>query len=277
MMTGAVVEWRSVEVDRGRLDVLELGTDGGVPVLLIGTALTSDELVPVGRQLAAETGRRVLAVRRRGYGSSGPMHAPGSVAADAADCVALMDALGVERAAVVGVSYSAAVALQLASSWPARVERVAAIEPPPLQAASAAEFRGSCADLVAEHKEHGAERAADRFLSRLVDPNWRLDLERIVPGTASRVETDAEAFYTADLPALLTWDFGPAHAALVRAPVLLVSGEASEPWFEEEIETIRAWFPTASVVGVPLADHSMAFTHPGVIAAVLADFMHEAT
>ncbi|WP_062287397.1 alpha/beta fold hydrolase [Demequina phytophila] len=279
--------WRSIDVGGTGLDVWEAGVaapgaappgapaSGEDPVVVVGTALTADELLPVARRLAAEPGRRIVAYRRRGYGSGGTTTGAGSIRLDAADLVALLDALGIARATLIGVSYSAAVVLQAAADRPDRAARVAAIEPPPIQARSAAAFRVACTRLAGEFDALGGRRTADRFLSRLMDPHWRLDLERLLPGSVAQVEEDASTFFLADIPALLAWEYSARDAARVTAPVLLVSGTASAHWFADEIEAIRGWFRNVAHVSVANADHSMALTHPDTIAQILEMFLNE--
>ncbi|WP_062529070.1 alpha/beta fold hydrolase [Demequina rhizosphaerae] len=268
--------WRAIDVGGAQLDLWETGPQTDKPpVVLIGTALTADELLPVARLLATELGRGIMSYRRRGYGTAGSVAGAGSMRLDAGDLIALLDELEIPRAVLVGVSYSGAVALQAAADHPDRVERVVAIEPPPVQSASSNAFRVANTRLVSEYEHLGAARAADRFLSRLMDPHWRLDVERLLPGAVAQVEADAETFFAADIPALLSWDFGEADAARVTAPVLLVSGTASAHWFEEEIEAIRAWFPHVSHVSLANADHSMALTHPTEVATAIAGFIRD--
>jgi pimeloyl-ACP methyl ester carboxylesterase len=58
------------------------------------------------------------------------------------DCQQLLTALDIESAHVVGVSYSAAVALQLAATTPSCVHTLTLIEPPPLHVPSANQGSG---------------------------------------------------------------------------------------------------------------------------------------
>lgn len=109
----------------------------GEPVVVIQTALTADELRPLAQQIALSGGYQVIHYHRRGYAGKRPLLRPGSVAADAADCRALMEALNVEPAHVVGVSYSAAIALTLASTAPETVRTLTVMEPPPVGVPSA--------------------------------------------------------------------------------------------------------------------------------------------
>src|SRR3712207_5369738 len=83
---------------------------------LVPTALAADELLPLAERLRDRF--RVVHYHRRGYAGSSPATPPGSIAQDAADCARLLAALGFERVHALGVSYSAAVAIQMAVDHP---------------------------------------------------------------------------------------------------------------------------------------------------------------
>ena len=74
-------------------------------------------------------GIATLSYRRRLLPSDGDRYRPLTVAEDAAVCARLMDHVGWPTAHVVGHSYGALVALQLAIDAPARVRSVALLEP----------------------------------------------------------------------------------------------------------------------------------------------------
>ncbi len=98
----------------------EYGDPAGTPlVLLHGTP--GGRLSAAPRSSAfAELGLRVLATDRAGYGGSDPQ--PGrTVLTQAADVVAVLDAVGVDRALVVGGSGGGAHALGVAHAAPDRV------------------------------------------------------------------------------------------------------------------------------------------------------------
>jgi pimeloyl-ACP methyl ester carboxylesterase len=103
---------RSVALDQTELEVDVRGS--GEPVVLIQTALVADELLPLAMQPPLRDEYQLIVYHRRGYAGSGPVEGPGSIERDATDCHDLLATLRIERAHVVGVSYSAAVALQMA-------------------------------------------------------------------------------------------------------------------------------------------------------------------
>lgn len=71
---------------------------------------------------------RILAVDLRGHGRS-TWHPPWGIEQHVADAVAILDAAGLPRAAVLGHSFGATIALHLARSAPDRVERLALLDP----------------------------------------------------------------------------------------------------------------------------------------------------
>jgi pimeloyl-ACP methyl ester carboxylesterase len=95
----------------------------GEPVLFVhGLGYDRRGWGPLPDLLAAEF--RVLLFDNRGVGESDVPEGPYSVAEMAADGVAVLDAAGVERAHVLGVSLGGFIAQELALSYPGRVERL---------------------------------------------------------------------------------------------------------------------------------------------------------
>jgi pimeloyl-ACP methyl ester carboxylesterase len=265
------VELRRVAVSDAVLEVELRGS--GEPVVLIQTALTADEFRPLSGQLERRGGYQLILYHRRGYAGSSPVLGPGSIVRDALDCQGLLTALGVERAHVVGVSYSAAVALQLAVTAPACVHTVTLIEPPPVHTSARDEFIAANDELRDDYRRHGAAAALDRFLTRVIGQDWRSDLERHIPGGVAQSEHDADTFFGTDLPALFDWRFGPGDASRIGQPVLYVGGSDSGPWFAEVRRLILTWLPQAEDQQVAGADHSLAMTHATQIAASLHNFL----
>jgi 2-hydroxy-6-oxonona-2,4-dienedioate hydrolase len=110
----------------GPIEVQQAGE--GVPLLMIhGSGGGHDQGMAWARPLRAH-GVRVIAVSRFGYLRT-PRPADFSPEAQADAHACLLDALGVPRAAVVGMSAGAASALQLAVRHPARVRALVLIVP----------------------------------------------------------------------------------------------------------------------------------------------------
>jgi pimeloyl-ACP methyl ester carboxylesterase len=262
---------RRVGVHDAQLEVFDWGQ--GEPVVFVQTALTADDLLPLASQPALEGDYRKLVYHRRGYAGSSPMTGPGSIEADAADACALLAASGIERAHIVSVSYSGAIALQLAADAPECTHSLILIEPPPVHTSRGPQFRKANEGLLRTRREHGVAAALEEFLTLLVGPNWREVVERDLPGAVAQIERDAATFFDSDLPALLDWRFGPADANRIHCPTLYVGGTDSGPWFAEVRELMLSWLPHAESAVIGGADHSLVLTHAAEVADVLSSFL----
>lgn len=260
----------SARVPGSSLHVIDRGS--GDPVLFVQTALTVDELEPIARDPALTTYRRIH-YHRRGYGESGSVTGPGSIRRDAADAAAVLRVLRSGPAHVVGLSFSGAIALQLAVDAPALVHTLTLIEPPPVHTSSASDFRAANEEFLRIRREEGPLAALDRFLTMLVGPDWpRLSDERL-PGSSAQMRRDATTFFDTDIPALLDWEHHAPDVSRIACPILYVGGTESGPWFAEVGRLMRAWFPHADDVAVDGADHSLAVTHAPEVARALAAFL----
>jgi len=258
-------------VEGARLEVSDWGS--GEPVVFIQTALTADELLPVAREPVLAHGFRKILYHRRGYAGSSPADGPGSIVREAIDAAALLAAMAIERAHVVGVSYSAAIALQLAADVPQAVHTLTVAEPPPVHISRGPEFRASNEQLVRTRREQGVDAALEEFLTLLVGPGWREVVDADLPGAVAQIERDAATFFDTDLPALLDWRFGPDQARQIRCPVLYLGGSDSGAWFAEVRELVLRWLPHAENVVIDGAGHSLEITHPSEVADALATFL----
>jgi pimeloyl-ACP methyl ester carboxylesterase len=263
---------RRVAVDGVDLEVEVRGS--GEPVLLVQAALVADEFLPLASQPALRDHYRVIRYHRRGYARSSTVQGPGSIQRDAVDGLGLLAALGVARAHVVGFSYSGAVALQMAADSPTWVHSLVLLEPPPVHVPSAAQFFAANAQLMQDyHHARGPVAALDRFLTRVIGPDWRAAIERALPGAPEQMEQDIGTFFDTDMPALLPWRFGAEDARRITQAVLHIGGSESGQLFAEVRDLMLAWLPQAEDVVLAGADHSLALTHPGEVAAALVAFL----
>ena len=106
------------DTDFGQLHYVSMG-EGPVLLLLHQTPRSHDEFRELQPLLAQ--GRRVIAMDMLGFGMSAPLPAPQRIEQFAAGAFALLDALGVSSADVLGHHTGAVVALEMAASTPDRV------------------------------------------------------------------------------------------------------------------------------------------------------------
>ncbi len=122
------LRFSQVATAAGELSIDEAGS--GPPVLMIhGLGATKVSLLPTVAALAA-SGYRAIAVDLPGFGDSvKPIRAPYDAPYLARAVVALLDALGLERAALVGNSLGGRVALEVGLSFSDRVTALGLLAP----------------------------------------------------------------------------------------------------------------------------------------------------
>ncbi|MEA2154664.1 MAG: hypothetical protein QOE11_804 [Solirubrobacteraceae bacterium] len=111
---------------------LAVSDDGEGPAIVLLHGLSaSRRYVVMGSQALQRAGHRVVAYDARGHGASSPAPAPHLYGYEelAADLLAVLDELGIERAVLAGVSMGAHTILRLALHRPERVGALAVITP----------------------------------------------------------------------------------------------------------------------------------------------------
>jgi 3-oxoadipate enol-lactonase len=103
----------------------------GPAVVLLHGLTASRRYVVMGSSALQRGGHRVVSYDARGHGPSSPAPAPDdySYAELSGDLTVVLDALGLDRAVVAGVSMGAHTALRLALDLPERVAAIVAITP----------------------------------------------------------------------------------------------------------------------------------------------------
>jgi pimeloyl-ACP methyl ester carboxylesterase len=102
----------------------ELRGDGPSLVFIGGLGADLTLFAPMTRQLAQHF--RVLTFDNRGAGRTDQPDAPYSIPMMAGDTLRLMDALGIDRAHILGVSMGGRIAIEIAGRHPERVDRLPA-------------------------------------------------------------------------------------------------------------------------------------------------------
>jgi pimeloyl-ACP methyl ester carboxylesterase len=118
-----------VEVNGVNLAVTAAGPEDGRPVLLLHGFPDSAYIWRAEIAALADAGYRAIAVDQRGFGQSDAPEDVDSYALPliAMDALGVLDALGIERAAVVGHDWGASVAWLVATLAPDRVEKLCAV------------------------------------------------------------------------------------------------------------------------------------------------------
>jgi pimeloyl-ACP methyl ester carboxylesterase len=273
---------RPVAVAPGiELAVTELGS--GPPVILVhGLPSSAADWGQVPEQLAA-LGDHVVVYDRAGFGfSSRPADTPGSytLASSARDLRGLLDALGIQRAALVGWSYGGGVVQVLAQQAPERV--------------SALVLLGSVGPYYVESKD---EPIAFRLvasplglpllrwvsaippLSRAMTHQALVDAfsdgSRIPPGWEARTTAMLAMPGTLRSYVLETqrMDVTALHPDELHVPTLVLQGDADRLVSKAVAQDLARRIPGAKLTLVPGGSHMLPATHPDLVARDIYDFV----
>ncbi|MCU0759656.1 MAG: alpha/beta hydrolase [Steroidobacteraceae bacterium] len=128
----------------GQVHFHEAGSADGVPLVLLHQApVSARQFEPVYPRLAAR-GIRAIGIDMPGFGFSDPTPFVPGVEDYAKAIPAVLDALGIERAHILGHHTGALVATEVALQFPGRIERLVLNGPLPLQDAERAQWLEFC-------------------------------------------------------------------------------------------------------------------------------------
>lgn len=265
-------------VEGGQLEYEVRGE--GESVLLIHGGVIAASYVPVMREPALAR-FRLIRYHRRGYAGSTKFE-PGasfSIGQQAADAVALLRHLGIERAHIVGHSYGGVIALQLALDSPRVVHSLTLLEPAVGRyVPSGLEFgKQTMEPAVARYRAGDHAGALDLFMRNAVAANWKSALAGTIPGSPEQAERDVRTLFETEGPALNEWEFHTQKARTVSQPILHVVGSESLPMFHDIGKVLHSWFPQQvedlTVAGAAHGLHQMGGRHSAAVAEGIASFL----
>jgi pimeloyl-ACP methyl ester carboxylesterase len=168
--------------DGVRLAGSEAG-EGSHPIVLLHGLTATRRYVVMGSRLLERSGFRVIAYDARGHGQSSPASDPTAYGYEqlARDLEAVLDALGIERAALAGASMGAHTILRFALVHPERVAALGIITPAfDPEAAPGTGPEGDRAALARGLREGGVEGFLAAYDFAAVPLAWRETVERVV-------------------------------------------------------------------------------------------------
>jgi pimeloyl-ACP methyl ester carboxylesterase len=220
----------------------------------------------------AHHGRNVLAVDLPGHGRSegAPLS---SVEAIAQWLIALLDALAINKAALVGHSLGSLAVLETAGHHPERATRIALLGPSvPMPVSDALLDAAKRDDHAAYEMINGwsfspaDQLGGNRFPGVWMTGNSMRLMERTRPG----------ALHT-DLFACNSYAAGLAAAERVRCPALLVIGERDQMTLPKNARSLAAALHDKRVMTIPDCGHSMMAEAPDAVLDALREFLLNAT
>ena len=239
----------------------------GAPVVAFSNSLGAtlemwDALLP------ALGGRyRTLRYDTRGHGGSETRDAPTDLATLARDLAALLDALGIGRAHLVGLSLGGMTVQALASAEPARplsatLMATAAHMPSP-------ETWNARAETV---RAQGLGAVVEATLGRWFTPDFAQRAPEIVQATRDHFLACDPAGYAVCCGAIGGMDLRPVLAA-IGAPTLVIAGRDDPSTPPAMAEAICGGIPQAELVLLPRAAHLLAVERAATAGSYLRAFL----
>ncbi|HKU66455.1 MAG TPA: alpha/beta hydrolase [Candidatus Baltobacteraceae bacterium] len=258
-----------IPVDDATIDVRSEGS--GDPIVLIhGFPLTREVWDLQAAQLAAHA--RVIRPDLRGMGSSSVPDGPYLMETLAGDIAAMLDALGIDRAAIAGHSLGGYVAMAFCRMYTERVTRLALVcSKLAADTAQTAKWRDDLADRA--EREDRIDTIVDAFVPRLFAPNLlenrsplidrarTIARENSVKGAAAMLRGMAQRVEAYDI------------AEELGMPVLIVAGAADQGVSLTEAEGMRRAFPHAELRVLGRSGHLPMLEEPEALGEALATFL----
>ena len=272
---------RSTDIKKARVAGTEfsyIDSGRGVPVVLVhGSASDYRVWASQIRPFAAKY--RVIAYSRR-YHTPNPWNGDGSdysAALHAADLLALLQSLKLGPAHLVGHSAGGTIALLVARDHPELVRSVVAMEPvlPGIVTGEDGEALRASRQKAVDAAKAAFAAGDDQQAVRIIT-DWALrprTFQQLSPPERSTFVENARA-----LKAQLTSTAPPPNftcedAKTLKAPLLLVEGEASSRELTATSRTLQGCLPAAERVAIPHATHRMQTDNPYAFNRAVLEFL----
>ena len=240
----------------------------GTPLLLVpGIPAIASDWAPLAARLSGS--RRAIAYDNRGSGASTVTPAPYTTAGLAADAVALLDALEIDRADVFGMSLGGMIAQELALGWPDRVDRLVL----------------GCTHCGLAHATPPAREAGLAFAMETDD--WAERMRALAPfafapgvdgellrGFIEKKSADDQDLdgYRAQIAAVLSHD---AYDRLpqIRRPTLIITGDSDRVIGAPNSEVLHERIPDSRLEVIDDAGHLFFIEQPDQTVELLDRFL----
>ena len=240
----------------------------GPAVLLLHAGIADRRMWQDHLSWLSGTGRRAIALDLPGFGE----HVPSPASPSPWDhVVAVMDGLGLDRAALVGCSFGGAVALRVAVIAPERVRALGLISAPApgLQPSPRLHAAWTAEEEAMERGDIDA--AVEAVLSAWLAPDAPPALrDRVATMQRRAFEIEPEVG-AEDLPDPV--DEAPQRLREVAAPALVAAGEADLPDFAWSAQRLTEMLPDARHAVIPGAGHLAPLEAPDAFRELLGEFL----
>jgi 3-oxoadipate enol-lactonase/4-carboxymuconolactone decarboxylase len=253
-----------IDVNGLPVRVLQDGPPGAAPLVLLHSLGTNahvwdDQVGELARSY------RVIRPDLRGHGLTGCTPGPYSMALFASDLAGLLDALGLDRAHIGGISIGGLIAQAFASAYPDRAASLILVDTalaiPPAQ---------SWTERAALVRAEGLGAIADAVIARWVTPGF-MEEAATAGLRAMLLRTPAEG-YAAAAEAIAAADFSASTAALA-VPALVIVGDQDQATPVAAAQALHEALAGSALVVVEGAAHIPTVEKPAAITAAIGNFL----
>ena len=264
-MTGEEMS-RVITNDGCAIGCIQAGAGDAVPVVLLH-GVGSDKSVWHPQLAHFATQRRAIAFDYPGYGDSDP--APqGTTRDDYARAIwSALDALGVDRAHICGLSLGGVIAIAMHAAAPQRCASLILADTFALHPQGQAIYDRSVAALRDGTLRAFAEARVDFLLHQPADPAVRSEvIETMAAIDASAYRIGAEAVWLADQRE---------RALALRVPTLIICGSDDKPTPPELSDALHALIAGSRLAMVERAGHLTNLEQPEIFNDLVETFLDE--
>ena len=240
------------------------GSPGSPPLVLLHSLGTSlhvwDGQVPL-----LSRSFRVIRPDLRGHGLTSVTPGPYTIADMARDCLGVLDALGIRKAHVAGLSIGGLLAQSIAAEAPDRVASLILCD-----TAMAIAGREIYTERAATVRARGIEAIADAVMARWVTPGFLQTPE--AQGLRAMLLRTAPEGYAGAGEALVTADLSSITPGL-RVPTLILVGDKDEATPLASAEALQRAIPGSSLEVIPDAAHIPTVEKPQAVADAILRFL----
>lgn len=238
------------------------------PVLVLSNSLGTSSAMWDAQAPVLTTRFRVVRYEQRGHsGTPAPAPGPYTIADLGTDLVELLDHLGVERAALCGVSLGGMVALWVAVHHPERVDGLvlactaAELGPPDGWAERAATVRAASPSALAE-----------TLVGRWFTPGFVQRRPEVAEAVAAMLAADDPEGYAGCCEAIGAMDQRP-DLGRVAAPTLVIAGADDPVTPPARAVELQAGIPGASLLVLAGASHLANIEQPAAFTQAVVDHL----
>jgi 3-oxoadipate enol-lactonase/4-carboxymuconolactone decarboxylase len=253
---------RHVMVDAAGLNVVETGPAGGRAVVFVNS-LGTDTRVWDGVVARLPPGLRVVRMDKRGHGLSDEAPPALTVEEHAADLAAVLDALGIASALVVGLSIGGMIAMALADARPDLAARLVLLDTAP-RIGTAETWNAR----IAAVESGGLEAIADPVMERWFSADFRERQPGAVAAWRRLFLRTPVSGYLAACAAVRDGDLSAA-AARLSLPVLFGCGSEDLSTPPDLVRAAAALVPGARFVLIDGCGHLPPVERPDVVAGLV--------